>query len=172
MSMAAIAIALMASGTAMKAAGQHSEAKLQENILKHRARLGEMDAAAKERETDVNIERARKQATAITESQIAEFAASGVLPTGAPLRVIAETVGELEKGVRDIGRLGFAEAEKTKHQARLDRIAAKIAKKKGRHQVINTLLQGGSQIGMFGYKQGWGGGGQTEIEPGIFEGRA
>ena len=170
MSLESLVVGLMAGGTAMKATGQHEEAKQQENILKHRARLGEIDAAAQERETDVNIERARKRATAITESQIAEFAASGVLPTGAPLRVIAETVGELEKGVRDIGRRGFAEAEKMKHQARLDRIAAKIVKKKGHRQVFNTLLEGGTQIGMFGYEQGWfGGGGQTEIEPGIFE---
>jgi len=146
---AAALMAMMAAGTATKASGQNQAARQEAALLKFRARLTERDARVKERETDVNIERAGKQASAISADQMAEFAASGVLPVGAPLAVMAETVGELQKQVRDIGRVGFAEVEKLKTQSRLDRIRAKIAKRTGRTQVANTLLSGGAQIGMF-----------------------
>ena len=156
---AAALMAMMAAGTATKASGQNQAARQEAALLKFRARLTERDARVKERETDVNIERAGKQASAISADQMAEFAASGVLPVGAPLAVMAEMVGELQKQVRDIGRVGFAEVEKLKTQSRLDRIRAKIAKRTGRTQVANTLLSGGAQIGMFAYNQGLFGGG-------------
>jgi len=87
----------------------------------------------------------------LTEEQLVNIS-QGVLPVGTPLNVVAESVGELEKMVRDVGRTGFAQAERLRTQSKIDRIAARIKKKTGRWQVANTLMAGGTKIGMFGYK--------------------
>ena len=154
--MSLAAVAMMVAGTVMQARAQKQAGAQQSAMLKYRARLGEHAAAITARETGVNIERARKRATALTEDQLANIA-QGVLPIGTPLNVVAESVGELEKMVRDVGRRGFAESERLRTQSQIDRIAAKIKKKAGRWEVANTLMAGGTKIGMFGYDMGWGG---------------
>ena len=154
--MSLAAVAMMIGGMAIKSMGQKQGRKQEAAMLKYRAALGERAAAITARETEVNIERARKRATALTEDQLANIA-QGVLPIGTPLNVVAESVGELEKMVRDVGRRGFAESERLRTQSQIDRIAAKIKKKAGRWEVANTLMAGGTKIGMFGYDMGWGG---------------
>ncbi len=133
-------------GSALDARAIKEEADQEAALLEFSAGLSETDAAMLERETDVNINRAQKQASIISAEQAANFAASGVLPTGAPLELMAHKAGELQKGVRDVGRVGFAQAERLRTQARLERLRAKIAKRTGRIESETTLLQGGLSL--------------------------
>ncbi len=129
----AVAIGLLAVGTAIQAVGQVQAGRAA-------AKAGEMNAAAIKEEADVREEQQRFMDQRTMASARAMIGTSGVTSAGSPLLVLAESARRAEMNALNIRRGGQLQAEEALYTGRQARKAGYIG-------AGGTLLTGGAKLG-------------------------
>lgn len=135
---------------------------------KYNAKLDNLDADQLEKDTDVNLALMRQKNKVYLSRQRAGYAANGILNTGSPLAVQAETAGRLEMGVkqeyinsrRKIDML-HSEADAGLRSSAATAQAYNIQNQAQRLNGGAALISSGYQAYQSGMFSGGGGGGST-----------
>ncbi len=162
MGLATLAVLAIGAGAGIQAFGQiqqgkaaDEQAKAEQAILEHNARLKEREAAAELERSREEARQFGKEGKVLQAKQQVGFAKGGVLTTvGTPALVLEETAQELEADRREILREGFLaesfrkdEASGLRFQGRAARVRGKNLKAASKLQAAGTLLSGAGQAG-------------------------
>lgn len=126
------ALVMMGAGTAMEAAGQYQQSKIQQQ-------WAEYNAAVSKYETAVETQKMRKGRLQLLSAQRARYAKAGIEFTGTPLEVMTETADQLEQEIAERRRAGEIESQMATYQG-------KVAKQTGAWSAGTSLLTGGAGI--------------------------
>jgi hypothetical protein len=136
-----VGLGLSAIGGAVSFVGQRQQAKAAEASAEFNAKVQENEALRVSQETSEQTKRSRIANKRLLGKQRAQIGKAGVLETGSPLELMAETAGELELGVLDSIRAGQARSEQLRNQASLTRFEGKSTAKGLRTAAFGTLLK-------------------------------
>lgn len=140
-----VAAVAMAASTAMSVKGQRDQAKAAEAAGEFNAKVAENEAIRVQQETAEQTKRTRIANKRLLGRQRAQIGKAGVLETGSPLELMAETAGELELGVLDSIRAGEARREQLLNKASITRFEGKSQAKGLRTAAFGTLLKTAGQ---------------------------
>ena len=144
---AALPLALNAVSSVFSFVGQRKQAKATEAAAEFNAKVAENEAINVENERRESARRERRLNRRKLGKQRALIAKAGVLETGSPLELMAETAGELEVGVLDFNRQQQAKQRQLRSQAAITRFEGKQKAKGLRLASIGTAIKGGAQLG-------------------------
>lgn len=149
-------VAAMAGGITMSAAGQYQQGKEQRKLAKAQAAAMAQDAAAVKEESRERARKERKEGRKLLARQTVTYAASGVKPgEGTPLLVMLEDAMEVEESARNIQLHGARASSRLLQESKWRKRAGRSAYRAGVIGAGSTLLTGGAQIGLHGYRRGW-----------------
>jgi hypothetical protein len=132
-------------GTAVSAFGMYQQSKSQENMAKYNEKVAENNAKSAEMRAHESVRRQRKQHKRQMAAQRQAYADSGVLDTGTPLTVMADTAATLELEAQDRFWAGRTQAQGFQQQANLHGAQAKSFRQARPFNVGSTLLTGVNQ---------------------------
>jgi len=152
--MGAIGLVGSLAATGLSIYGQHQASKAQTAAAKYNDQLAQSEAANREQETRVGIQRQRVSNREALAGLRTRMAASGVqTTTGTPLILAGESAGRLEIGIQDAARSAAMQANSLRAQGKMGLWEAAQAKQAAKINMIATGIQGVSSA--FGqYKQG------------------
>jgi len=136
---------LAIAGTAISAFGAMREGQAAEAQSSYSAKVASQNATAAEQRTHEGIRRQRRKDSAFTSKQRAAYAASGVLETGTPLTVMADSASQMELANQDKLWAGQTQAGQFRNQAAQHKSQAKSAKRAIPLNVGASLLTGANQ---------------------------
>ena len=135
---------------------RQSEAENAAAISEYNAQVSEQDAKAAEMSAEAAAERQARQGAELQATQKAQYGRSGVLFSGSPLTVMADTASQLELDRQMILHEGATAASRYRSKAKGERMGADAygsqAKAYGRSATLaggSSLLSGLSQAAMY-----------------------
>ena len=148
-----ITIALIAA-TTMGAVGEiqagkagAAEAETQEAMMRYNVRLQEREAREIEARTAFEQKRQAEAGARVTSAMRAEMGAAGVIPSAeTSLLVQAKQASELELENLMIGYRGQVGAQRARSQAELDKLQAKIYKRRGKTAERAGYMRAGTTL--------------------------
>jgi len=147
MTLAALGMGMMAGGQIYGGISAKEEGKAQESIENYNAAVEEQRAKAIELKTEFEQQRQAEAGARIKGLQLAGAGASGlVVSEGAPLLSAAMQASELELENLLIGYEGITEAARARSQAAEYRMRGKLAKQRGKSEMIGKFLEAGGTL--------------------------
>jgi len=142
-----VGLAATAAGGAMQFVGQRQQAKAATAAAEFNAKVQENEAIRVQQESAEQTKRTRIANKRLSGRQRAQIGKAGVIESGSPLELMAETAGELELGVLDGIRTAQARQEQLRSQAGLTRFEGQMKAKGLRRQAMGSLIKTAGQIG-------------------------
>jgi hypothetical protein len=141
--MGAIGLVGSLAATGLSMYGQHQASKAQTQAAKYNDALAQAEAANRETETRVGIQRQRVSNREALAGLRARMAHSGVqTTTGTPLILAGESAGRFEIGIQDAARSAAMQANSLRAQGKMGLWEAAQAKQAGKINMIATGIQG------------------------------
>ncbi len=129
-------------GTAFSAYGMYSQGKSQEAMAKYNQKVADNNAVAAEQRAHESIRRQRRQNKRRLAAQRQAYADSGVLDSGTPLTVMADTAAHMELEAQDTLWAGQTQSQGFRQQSDLYGAQAKSIRRATPINVGSTILTG------------------------------
>lgn len=137
-------------GSAAQARQAKANAQMQADIENYNKKVEELEAARVEKETAENIRRQQIESGNIKATQRAMLGKSGVIASGSPLAVLAQTAVNEEVKARDIAYAGYQKSMQHRENAKKYAYRAALAKAQapsGLSTALNIAGQAASTVG-------------------------
>jgi hypothetical protein len=137
-------------GSAAQARQAKANAQMQADIENYNKKVEELEAARVEKETAENIRRQQIESGNIKATQRAMLGKSGVIASGSPLAVLAQTAVNEEIKARDIAYAGYQKSMQHRENAKKYAYRAALAKAQapsGLSTALNIAGQAASTVG-------------------------
>jgi hypothetical protein len=171
MGLPAIAMAMMATGTGLEAYGALREGKESAKAGKHAQLMAERRAKIAEARGLDEIRLLKERGKELKARQIVDIAARGGTLTGTNLKAIVKSAANIEADAAVIAQSTQLEADTFRYQGAQARYQGRLARYGSRIRAATAIGKGIGSALMFSHLiKGLGRG--TEIQPGIFEGKA
>lgn len=142
-----VGVGMAAAGSIQAGRAAAAQAEAQEAMAKYNAQLEERRAKEIEARTSFEQARQAEAGARIMSTMRAEMGAAGVIPSAqTPLMVQAKQASELELENLMIGYEGQVRAGGARSQAELDKIQAKIYKRRGKAEERAGYMKAGTTL--------------------------
>ena len=148
MALPALAVGMMAAGTAVNAFGAYSAGKAKQAAYNYDAQVAEMNAGIAKEQAEFEAARQESKTRRFIASQRVGFLANGVTISGSAMDILSDTTiqGEMDRLAIIYG--GEVEAVNYRNDAQRSRFAGKQEAKAGMFNAAGSLLSGaGSAYG-------------------------
>lgn len=131
--------------TAISGYGMYQQGQSQEAMAKYNQKVADNNAVAAEQRAHESVRRQRRQNKRALASQRQAYADAGVLDTGTPLTVMADTAAQMELEAQDTLWSGQTQAQGFRQQSDLYGAQAKSIGRATPINVGSTILTGVNQ---------------------------
>jgi len=151
----ALAIGALIAGTGMQAFGQYQEGKMTKELYQRNRTISLRYARAIREIRAWEIGQFLKEAAQIVPKQRTIAAVAGLEESGTVLSVMNTTRQKIREQAKIMEAERDMEISRIKSGAAMSEYQGELAYKSAKVGAFSTLLAGGGQLGMYGYKQGW-----------------